>query len=229
MSNHVWLMGLAAALVAGGLWAAGSVSGGEAAKIKVACVGDSITAGSGAGPKEAYPTVLGNLLGEKYEVGNFGRSAATLLKKGDSPYWKTEQYPKSDAFAPHIVVIMLGTNDTKKQNLPHIDEFAADYKELIEHYRALPTHPTVYIVAIPPITKASFNMVPEASGGQIVPLIHKVAEETKTPLVDAYAAFKGHEAEYLTGDGCHPAPAGHAALAKAVAEALTKPATAKAK
>jgi acyl-CoA thioesterase I len=223
---------LAMFLVVGALWAAtkaGAAAAPEAAgKIKVACVGDSITAGSGAGPKEAYPTVLGNLLGEKYEVGNFGRSAATLLKKGDSPYWKTEQFPKSDAFGPNIVVIMLGTNDTKKQNLPHIGEFTADYKELIEHYRALPTHPTVYIVAIPPITKASFNMVPEASGGQIVPLIRKVAEETKTPLVDAYAAFKDHP-EYLTGDGCHPAPAGHAALAKAVAETLTKPAPAKAK
>ena len=69
-------------------------------------------------------------------------------------------------------------------------------------------------------------MVPEASGGQIVPLIRKVAEETKAPLVDAYTAFKGHEAEYLTGDGCHPAPAGHAALAKVVAEALTRPAPA---
>jgi acyl-CoA thioesterase-1 len=110
-------------------------------------------------------------------------------------------------FRSNIVVILLGTNDTKKHNLPHVDEFVADYKDLIAHYRALPSHPEVYIVAIPPITKPSFNMVPEASGGQIVPLIHKVAEETKAPLVDAYTAFKDHP-EYLTGDGCHPAPAG---------------------
>jgi acyl-CoA thioesterase I len=196
-------------------------------KIKVACVGDSITAGAGAGPKEAYPAVLGKLLGEKYEVGNFGCSGATLMKKGDKPYWKVDQFTKSDAFAPDIVVIMLGTNDTKKQNLPHVDEFTADYKDLVAHYRALPSKPQVYVVAIPPITKPSFNMVPEASGGQIVPLIRKVAEENKTPLVDVFAAFKDHAAEYLTGDGCHPNPAGHAAIAKAVAEAITKPAPAK--
>jgi acyl-CoA thioesterase I len=239
MDRWLGLAGLVLVLAVGGVLAVGAKAGQPAAepkapagaeaaaKIKVACVGDSITAGAGAGPKEAYPTVLGNLLGEKYEVGNFGRSAATLLKKGDSPYWKTDQFPKSDAFAPNIVVIMLGTNDTKKQNLPHVDEFAGDYKELIAHYRALPSKPQVYVVAIPPITKPSFNMVPEASGGQIVPLIRKVAEENKTPLVDAYAAFKDHP-EYLTGDGCHPSPAGHAALAKTVAEALLKPPSVKA-
>jgi acyl-CoA thioesterase I len=192
------------------------------AKIKVACVGDSITHGSGAGAKEDYPSVLGKLLGEKYEVGNFGRSAATLLKKGDSPYWKTEEFGKSDAFAPAIVVIMLGTNDTKKHNLPHVDEFIADYKDLIAHYRALPSKPQVYVVAIPPVLKANFNMVPEASGGEIVPRIRKVAEEAKAPLIDVYAAFKDHP-EYLTADGCHPNPAGHAAIAKAVSEALLKP------
>ncbi len=232
MTRLIALTVLVVALGAGVVWAAAkegetkAPAAGE--KIKVACVGDSITAGSGAGPKEAYPTVLGTLLGDKYEVGNFGRSAATLLKKGDSPYWKTEQFPKSDAFAPAIVVIMLGTNDTKKQNLPHIDEFIADYKDLIAHYRALPSHPQVYIVAIPPITKPSFNMVPEASGGQIVPLIRKVADEAKAPLVDVYTAFKDHP-EYLSGDGCHPAPGGHAAIAKTVYEALTKPEAAKGK
>jgi lysophospholipase L1-like esterase len=192
------------------------------AKIKVACVGDSITHGSGAGAKEDYPSVLGKLLGEKYEVGNFGRSAATLLKKGDSPYWKTEEFGKSDAFAPAIVVILLGTNDCKKQNLPHVDEFISDYKDLIAHYRGLPSHPQVYVVAIPPILKPNFNMVPEASGGQIVPRIRKVAEEAKAPLIDVNAAFKDHP-EYLTGDGCHPNPAGHAAIAKTVSEALVAP------
>ena len=197
----------------------------DGAKIKVACVGDSITHGSGAGAHEDYPSVLAKLLGEKYEVGNFGRSGATLLKKGDSPYWKAEEFSKSDAFAPAIVVIMLGTNDCKKQNLTHLDQYVGDYRDLIDHYRALPTRPQVYVVAIPPITKPSFGMVPEASGGQVVPLIHKVAEEAKAPLVDVFTAFKGHETEYLTGDGCHPNPAGHAAIAKTVFEALTAPKT----
>ena len=56
--------------------------------IKVACVGDSITQGSGAQKGKSYPAQLQGLLGEGYLVGNFGVSGRTLLKKGDFPYWK---------------------------------------------------------------------------------------------------------------------------------------------
>ena len=43
-------------------------------KIKVACVGNSITYGSGVADREvnAYPVKLQGMLGDKYEVGNFG-------------------------------------------------------------------------------------------------------------------------------------------------------------
>src|SRR4051812_40315304 len=51
-------------------------------KVRVACVGDSITFGSGIPDREhnAYPAQLANLLGDRYEVRNFGVSGATLLK-----------------------------------------------------------------------------------------------------------------------------------------------------
>ena len=54
--------------------------GGETTR--VACVGDSITFGAGVKNrgKNCYPAVLGNLLGEGYEVRNFGVNGATLLK-----------------------------------------------------------------------------------------------------------------------------------------------------
>ena len=59
-------------------------------KIRVACVGDSITFGSGIQDRNtnSYPAQLGRLLGEKWETRNFGVSGATLLKNGDKPYWK---------------------------------------------------------------------------------------------------------------------------------------------
>ncbi len=54
-------------------------------KIRVACVGDSITFGAGVKErnKNSYPKVLAGLLGEKYDVRNFGVNGATLLKKGN--------------------------------------------------------------------------------------------------------------------------------------------------
>ncbi|MBQ8450967.1 MAG: hypothetical protein IJY64_08680, partial [Bacteroidaceae bacterium] len=51
--------------------------------IKVACVGNSVTFGYGhKNPAEtSYPTRLQQMLGEGYEVRNFGHSGATLLSK----------------------------------------------------------------------------------------------------------------------------------------------------
>jgi sialate O-acetylesterase len=54
-------------------------------KIVVACVGDSITFGSGAFDRNitAYPAILEELLGpSRFFVQNFGLGSATMLKTG---------------------------------------------------------------------------------------------------------------------------------------------------
>ena len=83
--------------------------------IRVACVGDSITFGAFLPNRErnSYPAQLGRLLGASYDVHNFGINSATMLKKGDFPYVKQKIHNEAVAFAPDIVVIMLGTNDSK--------------------------------------------------------------------------------------------------------------------
>ena len=61
------------------------LSSGAEKGVKVACVGDSITYGAGIKDrkKNSYPAQLQSLLGEGYQVRNFGNSGSTLLKKGD--------------------------------------------------------------------------------------------------------------------------------------------------
>ena len=82
--------------------------------IRIACVGDSITYGAGIKDRKNmnYPVQLGKMLGQKYEVKNFGNSGSTMLKKGDKPFWKQREYKAALDFNPNIVVIKLGTNDT---------------------------------------------------------------------------------------------------------------------
>ena len=65
-------------------------------KIKVACVGDSITYGCTVGNwrKNNYPTVLGNLLEENYCVNNFGYTNRTAIKSADYPYTDEKLYYK---------------------------------------------------------------------------------------------------------------------------------------
>jgi hypothetical protein len=78
--------------------------------IRVACIGDSITFGGGVHDrtKNSYPVRLGKLLGKKWETKNFGRSGATLLKKGELPYWRVPEYRQAMAYKPHVVIIKLG-------------------------------------------------------------------------------------------------------------------------
>lgn len=81
-------------------------------KIRVACVGNSVTYGAGIENREifAYPAQLQELLGDPYEVENFGRNGATLLSRGHRPYIQQEEFTKALEFQPDLVIIHLGLN-----------------------------------------------------------------------------------------------------------------------
>jgi lysophospholipase L1-like esterase len=83
-------------------------------RVRVACIGDSITAGTGIDdPARRYPAILGALLGERYEVRAFGSPGATMLSSGDTPYVSQRAFQEALAFRPDVNVVALGTNDTK--------------------------------------------------------------------------------------------------------------------
>ena len=89
-----------------------------AQKVKVACVGNSVTYGYGLQDREhdSYPVRLQQMLGEGYEVQNFGHSGATLLYKGHRPYIGLPEFHQALDFKPDWVVIHLGLNDTDPRN-----------------------------------------------------------------------------------------------------------------
>ena len=78
----------------------------QAQKIKVACVGNSVTYGHGIENREknSYPAQLQRMLGNEYEVANFGKSGATLLRKGHRPYNEQEECKAALDFAADRVV-----------------------------------------------------------------------------------------------------------------------------
>lgn len=107
--------------------------------IKVACIGNSITYGACLDDREhdAYPAQLQRMLGNSYEVGNFGKSGATLLLRGHRPYMQQEEYRQAVNFNPDIAVIHLGINDTDPRDWPNYrDDFVGDYLTLIDSLRA---------------------------------------------------------------------------------------------
>ncbi len=194
----------------------------KAQLIKVACVGDSITFGAGVTVEaNRYPTRLGVLLGKGYEVRNFGASGTTMLDDGDFPYKKSDQFLKAIAFIPDVVVIKLGTNDSKPQNISKIVGFYASSMSLVERFQSLNPNITILLAyPAPVIGEGNFDINNEGVKGKIIPLIGQVATEKKIRIIDLYRALFGQEA--LFPDRVHPNDEGAEVIARAVFEAITK-------
>jgi len=188
--------------------------------VRVACVGDSITYGSGVENPEtnSYPAVLGSLLGPKFETKNFGVSGATLLKKGDHPYWTTDAFKDVDKYEPDSVIIKLGTNDSKPQNWEHGADFEADLRAMIDHFKALPSHPSIWLCFPVPVYQTQWGINDAVVKGEIIPKIQKVAKEQKLPVINLYSALK--KKPEMFPDKVHPNAAGARVIAETVYAAL---------
>jgi lysophospholipase L1-like esterase len=189
--------------------------------VKIACIGDSITYGSGLpDPKtQSYPAVLGSLLGDGFDVRNYGVSGTTMLHRGDYPYWDTSAFTESTAWDPDIVIIMLGTNDSKPQNWQYGDEFIRNYREMIQHYASLPSAPAVFICTTCPVYgNGNYGISPTVVQDAIVPRVWVLGDLAGVPVIDVFTALSGLPEDFP--DNVHPNVDGAARIAYTVWEAL---------
>ncbi len=191
------------------------------APVKVACIGNSITYGSGIDdrPRDSYPSQLARMLGKKWEVRNFGVGGRTLLKKGDYPFWNEEAYAQAKAFLPDVVVIKLGTNDTKPQNWKYSGEFLADYRAMVKELKALSSHPKIYLCKPVPAYSNRWGINDSIIVHGVIPAVEKLAKEENLPVIDLYSALSGKAS--LFPDQIHPNAEGAGLMAKAILKALT--------
>ena len=120
---------------------------------------------------------------------------------------------------PDVVIIMLGTNDTKAQNWVHEDELSADYKDLIESFKNLDSKPRIFICRPCPVVGAGKYGINEANLDIEIPVIDKVAADEGVDEIDMHAALPGNTA--TQPDTVHPNAAGSALMAQAAANVLT--------
>jgi lysophospholipase L1-like esterase len=181
--------------------------------IRVACVGDSITHGSG------YPSKLQFLLGNSYRVANFGVNGAGASKNSSKPYLQQSEFPRAQNFDPDVVIIMLGTNDAKANNTQDLDSFQASYEELIREFEALPGDQQIFIVDPPPILNNTLNLSNETLVQEVIPQINQVANDLNLPIVNVYSVLSNHTEVF--GDGVHPNSEGGQLIASQIYQALT--------
>ncbi len=188
--------------------------------IHVACLGDSITYGDGIENRETnhYPAVLGRLLGPKFETRNFGVNGATLLKKGDKPYWNQPEFNAIEAFAPELVIIKLGTNDSKPENWRYKAEFEADCTAFIHHFLRLRSQPRIWLCLPAPVYETRWGINDDTLANEVIPAIKHVAQAMHLPVIDLYDALSNRPD--LFPDNIHPNAEGAALMAKTVQAAL---------
>lgn len=188
--------------------------------LKVACIGDSITSGTGLDDpaNESYPAQLSNILGDGFEVVNFGVKDATLLKNGNTPYWDTNLFDPSHSYNPDIVVIMLGTNDAKSKNWVYEAEFVQDYIDFINSYKNLDSKPIIYICYPPPVYDEITGITDERIKGEVIPKIKQVSDAANVSIIDIYSALSNKES--LFPDSIHPNVEGAGLIAETVYQVI---------
>lgn len=212
------------------------------AKTKIACVGDSITFGYQIPHRETnnYPYYLQQMLGDDFEVKNFGNSGKTA---GDYPgqvgrfYGSTQEHKNAVAFAGDIYICNLGINDTGAWWNAKL--FVEGYNNLIDQWRTGRNNVPVFMwtklapdfrgtigektfpgnVFAPGYTFPQRDNGSAAKRPEAEKLLEQIASKNRAVTMDAYAPLKDHP-EQMVADGLHPNAAGAKRIAQFTCSAL---------
>ncbi len=187
----------------------------EGKQIRVACIGDSITQGSG------YPSKLLDLLGSNYTVANFGVCGSTVSSVSKTPYMDQTAFQEAIDYHPDIVIIMLGTNDANPDIAQNETSFETDYSQLIASFEQIEGTQLIWVVKSPPIFAQDSSYNNTYLETSIFPQIDNLADQMNLPTIDMYNAFSNHSDYFM--DGVHPDSDGASLIASHVYDAITLP------
>jgi len=174
-------------------------------KKNILIFGDSLTAGLGVEPEEAFPAIIGNTidsLGLPYQVINAGLSGETSAAGKARIDWLLKE--KVDVF-----VLELGANDGLR-GIP-VSETKKNLQNIIDQVKA--KYPDAKLVMtgmeVPPNMGSKY-----ASEFRVI--FPELAKKNKMALVPFLLDKVGGIPELNQQDGIHPTPEGHKILAENV-------------
>ena len=185
-------------------------------KIKVACIGNSITAG--ATPTLNYPLILSGYMGFNYKVYNVGKSSTTLRFSPTMAWIKQPELVDSiKKIKPDMVTIKLGTNDAGA-GAGIRAEYKADYLKLIDSVVKW-SAPGVKIWLCFPIPIFSNTTSNSVIDTVLIPVIKEVATLKGLKTIDLNTGFKGHS-DWCIADGIHPTDVGFQKIAQFIFDSI---------
>lgn len=196
-------------LAGGGLWAQDAPNA-NGAKKRIVVLGDSITAGYGLDPQEAYPALLQKKIdaaGLPYTVANAGVSGDTTAGGLRRIAWALGKQ------GADVLVVALGGNDGLRGIQP--EQTRENLAGIIDKART--TNPAMKVVV-------TGMQMPDNMGGDFTAkfkaVFAEVAKDKKAALVPFLLEGVGGSEELNQADRIHPTAEGQAKVAETVWKVL---------
>ncbi len=191
-------------------------------RIRIAAVGDSNTYGAGVlfrgRGRRSYPGRLEQLLGDGYQVLNYGVNRCTLQHEGDWPYDATPQATASLHAGADIVLVMLGSNDARGDNW-NAERYETQLAAFVERYR---TRGATVFLLTPPVAFPNRRGVHERIiADEVAPIVRTVASRLGVDLIDVFDVTRRSVTRHP--DGIHLDVRASGIVAETVAETLQIP------
>jgi lysophospholipase L1-like esterase len=132
---------------------------------------------------------------------------------------KEQAYKEALQFKPEIMIIKLGTNDSKPQNWDEYKSYyVRDYKSLIASFRNSNPDVKVFVCLPVPAFGEAWGIRDKINKEEILPLVKIIATEEKATLIDLYNPLIN--AGEMFPDKIHPNAKGAKKIAELVFEAI---------
>ena len=128
-------------------------------------------------------------------------------------------YKNALAFNPNIVVIKLGTNDSKSFNWKYKADFMKDAQNMITAFKGLPSQPKIYLCYPSKAYLTGDGINDDIISKEIIPMIKKLAKKNDLSVIDLHTAMDGMPE--LFPDRIHPNEKGAQVMAKAVYQSIS--------
>lgn len=157
------------------------------ATTRIACVGDVNTDGLHTNGY-TWADTLGQLLGDGYEVRAMG-TQSNILSYGEIPYVKTAPFNAVRLYQPAIIIINLGTTDTKPMSYQFIQGLKSDLQALLDTFLTFTPRPTLWLCAPVPIFENQDEYKESRLVNGIIPVIEQTARERAIGFIDLHGPF----------------------------------------